>query len=131
MRKENTKTPDAATGKIAIHKFLLLDGRMLKFKFGYADSNGEYYTNFADASKANNGKDVRYGAFFTVSDTDPCWEFDDIGYDCVVDKEVSSEDRVAAMLNYYLHLMKVQHGEEAAVEMLCELYKRINDENEN
>lgn len=115
-----------------IHNFLLLDGRMLKFKFGYADSNGEYYTNFADASKANNGKGVKYGAFLTVSDgTNPCWEFDGDSIDYQADKELTGEEMSMYMFRYYVYLMKVQHGEDAAFELVCELYKRINDENNN
>lgn len=115
-----------------IHNFLLLDGRMLKFKFGYADSNGEYYTNFTDASKANNGKGVKYGAFLTVSDgTDPCWEFDSDLIDYQADRELTEEEKSKVMFKCYVYLMKIQHGEDAAFELVSELYKRINYDNEN
>lgn len=57
------------------------DGTQIMVKFGYADNNGEYYTQFADASKANSGKGATYTAFIASvepdnDDTDPCWEID-------------------------------------------------------
>lgn len=44
-------------------KKTLPNGRKLCIVFGYADSNGEFYSTFKDASYMNFNKGASYGAF--------------------------------------------------------------------
>lgn len=113
-----------------IHDFLLLDGRTLKFKFGYTGGDSGYYSNFTDASKANNGEGVKYGAFFNLpDDADPYWVFDDKFVNLQADRELTEEEKSMFKFKTMVYLMKLQHGEDAAVELALKVYKRIMSEN--
>ena len=59
-------------------KRTLPNGRNVKIAFGYADSNGEFYSCFKEASYMNFNKGASYGAFITIDDPDwyDCWELD-------------------------------------------------------
>lgn len=116
-----------------IYNVLQNDGTKWMFKFGYVDDNGEYYSNFADASRANSGKGASYGAFLALADdADPCWEFDELAAEYGVsvsfsDRELTEDEEIKFLLGYHIHLMKILHGGEAAVRFIDKLITKLNN----
>ena len=93
------------------------DGTQIMIKFGYADHNGDYYTLFADASKANSGEGATYVAFVASvkpdnNDTNPCWKIDAMSV--FMDRALTAEEKQQFENGYMEHAHKMSAAADAA-----------------
>lgn len=107
------------------------DGRQFMFKFGYTDHNGEYYSNFADVSKANSGKGASYAAFVAFEspdndDTNPCWSIDT--WTAFMDRPLTAEEKMKFENHFMEHVQRLQAAANAATQFLLTMSNRYGFE---
>ena len=99
------------------------NGREIMVKFGYADNNGEYYSNFADASYQNFDRGASYAAFVALARPDiiPCWECDTIAP--FMDRALTAEEKKKFESHCMEHIQRLQAGPDAVISKIAKQEK--------